>query len=444
MKVTLRLILFLSVIILVSCKSKQAKTPRDSAYLIHELNLALTEAVVQDGFSPPVASRVYAYPNITAYEAVIQNDSNFISYAGQLKGLDALPQMEAEKKYSQEIVLVKSFCDVARAMVYRDHLIDAEEKRLLVLLEKETDAETFNNSIAFGTQLSEAILKWANADGYSETRNMPKFTVVDTAGSWLPTPPKYMEALEPHFMKVRPFVLDSTSQFREALWYQFSTDTASEFYKRTKEVYTLANTLTEEQLAIAWYWDCNPSPADIQGHVMTTKRQNTPGGHWLGIAKIAAKKNHLNLPATCAVLSKTAIALADAFKVIWDTKCASNNIRPVTYIGKYIDPNWSPLLETPNFPEFSSGHSCISAAAAYVLTQEFGENYSFIDSTNVPFGISPRTFSSFNEAAKEAAISRVYGGIHYIPSCEIGGQQGTKVGEVVADRIVTGKQSDEK
>ncbi|HXH18943.1 MAG TPA: vanadium-dependent haloperoxidase, partial [Chitinophagales bacterium] len=280
---------------------------------------------------------------------------------------------------------------------------------------------------------------WANSDNYIQTRNMPRFTVVDTPGSWLPTPPKYLEALEPHWFKVRPFVLDSTSQFRKPLWYKFSTDSTSDFYKRVKEVYALVKNLSDEQVQIARFWDDNPSPLNVQGHVVTTNRQNTPGGHWLGIARIAARKKNLSLAETCEALSMTAIAIADAFKVIWDTKYVCNNIRPVTYIGKYIDASWSPVLETPNFPEFSSGHSGISAAAAYVLTQRFGENFSFTDSTNVPFGYPARKFSSFNEAAKEAAMSRVYGGIHYIPSCEIGAEQGRMVGELVEMKIRTRK-----
>jgi len=427
------LVLFLT---LAGCKQKH---PHQTANpdIIHRLNLALMEAVVQDGFSPPVSSRVYAYPNIAAYEAVIHGDTNFISYAGQLGGLNELPQPYPQQTYSREVVMVKSFCDVARAMVYRDFIIDEAEAALLDSLRKENDGRTFAASVAFGKKLGEAVIQWAGSDNYIQTRNMPKFMVTDTPGSWLPTPPKYLEALEPHWFKVRPFALDSAGQFREPLWYRFSTDSASDFYKRVKEVYDLTNRLTDEQIQIARFWDDNPSPLKVEGHVVTTSRQNTPGGHWLGIARIAAKKNNLSLAETCEVLSKTAIAIADAFKVIWDTKYACNNVRPVTYIGKYIDANWSPILETPNFPEFSSGHSGISAAAAYVLTQHFGESFAFTDSTNIPFGYPARKFSSFREAADEAAMSRVYGGIHYIPSCKIGAEQGRKTGEVVAVKLRT-------
>ena len=423
-----------------SCHNKQYKANSDNANLIHELNKGLMEAVVQDGFSPPVSSRVYAYPNIAAYEAVIHQDSNFMSYAGQLKGLIELPQPGKGKNYLWEIVMIQAFSDVAKYLVYRDYII--EEKYQSLLREARgtgVDEDEVVLSIEFGKELGGAIISWAKKDNYAATRNFSKFTVSDAPGSWKPTPPKYMEALEPHWAKVRSFVLDSTSQFREPVWCKFSTDKNSEFYKRAEEVYTIVNTLKAEKLDVCKFWDCNPSPINVQGHVVTTNRQNTPGGHWMGIARIAAKERKMSLVETCEVLSKTSIALADAFKVIWDSKYATNSIRPVTYIQKYIDPNWSPILETPNFPEFSSGHSGISAAAAYVLTEKFGASFSFTDSSNVPFGFAPRKFSSFSEAAEEAAISRVYGGIHYIPSCEIAAKQGIRVGEIVTKRLKTRK-----
>ncbi|HXH17659.1 MAG TPA: hypothetical protein VNJ07_01145, partial [Chitinophagales bacterium] len=142
-------------LLLAGCKEKH---PQQTAHpdIIHRLNLTLMEAVVQDGFSPPVSSRVYAYPNIAAYEAVIHGDTNFISYAEQLNGLSELPQPEPRRRYSREVVMVKSFCDVARAMVYRDFILDEAEASLLDSLRKENDEKTFEASMALGKNLGEA------------------------------------------------------------------------------------------------------------------------------------------------------------------------------------------------------------------------------------------------------------------------------------------------
>ncbi len=419
------------------CKNKQS-TP--TSIYIQELNQGLLDAVVQDGFSPPVASRVYAYPNIAAYEAVIEGDSAFISYAGQLKGLNELPQPDKTKPYICEAVMVQAFSDVAKFLVYRDYIIDQKYDALIKQIkESEANEEEVNSSLEFGKKLGAAIIDWAKKDNYSQTRNFSKFTVTNTDSCWLPTPPKYMEALEPHWAKVRAFVLDSTSQFREPLPYQYNSNTTSEFYGIAKQMCDMTNNLDEDKHQFIKFWDDNPSPINISGHVVTTNRQNTPGGHWLCITRSIAKDKKLSLAETCEIISKVSIAIADAFKVIWDTKYVANNVRPITFINKYINPNWSPILETPNFPEFTSGHSGISAAAAYILTQRFGDNYSFTDSCNVPFGFQPRKFPSFNAAANEAAISRVYGGIHYNISCKAGAEQGVKVGELVVWVLKTRK-----
>ena len=413
--------------------------PNDYSYLIHDLNSLLLDAVVQDGFTPPVASRAFAYPNIAAYEAVVKGgQGNLKSLVNQLNGFNSLPTPEVDAPYDRNVVMIKAFTNVAVNMVYRDHILETGEKKLLNKLKVElNDSKKFKNSIEFGEQLAKAINEWANADFYNETRSMSKWTVVDTPGAWQPTPPKYGEAIEPHWFKLRPFAIDSNSQFRVPLSIKYDSSESSEYMRLIKEVYKIVNESTEEHLEIAKFWDCNPSPSEIHGHLMVTNRQNTPGGHWLGITRIAAKRHNLNLEESCEILAKVGIAVADGFKVAWDTKYATNFVRPETFIQQYIDKDWTTKLETPLFPEFTSAHSLISSTAATVLTNRFGDTFSYTDSVNVAFGYAPRNFNSFYEAADEAAMSRVYGGIHYIPSCDIGKDQGKKVGQMVIDRLKT-------
>jgi hypothetical protein len=135
------------------------------------------------------------------------------------------------------------------------------------------------------------------------------------------------------------------------------------------------------------------------------------------------------------IYTMVSIGLMDAFICCWDEKYRSNRIRPETAIRKYIDPSWTPLLQTPPFPEYLSGHSCISSSSATILTHYFGDNFHYADNVEVNYGLAPRNFSSFNEAAKEAAISRFYGGIHFMDAIDNGLIQGRKVGQTVLSKF---------
>jgi membrane-associated phospholipid phosphatase len=135
--------------------------------------------------------------------------------------------------------------------------------------------------------------------------------------------------------------------------------------------------------------------------------------------------------------ARTAMALADGFIAAWEEKFRSGVIRPETVINQYIDEKWVPLLQTPPFPEYPSGHSVISTAAAQVLTEIYGPTFAFIDSVEVPYGLPARSFASFAAAANEAAISRLYGGIHYRPAIVEGQKQGAQVGQHVVARVIT-------
>jgi hypothetical protein len=174
---------------------------------------------------------------------------------------------------------------------------------------------------------------------------------------------------------------------------------------------------------------------NVKGHVMFATKKISPGGHWINITKMVCQNTHADMVKSAEAYVCVALSLADGFISCWDEKYRSKLVRPETYINQYIDENWAPLLQTPPFPEYTSGHSVISTSAATALTSMFGENYAFTDSTEVEFGMPPRSFKSFMDASHEAAVSRVYGGIHYIPACENGKEQGRKIGEFVVSKL---------
>jgi len=249
-----------------------------------------------------------------------------------------------------------------------------------------------------------------------------------------------MDGLEPHWNKIRSFVLDSASQFKPVPPPKFSMNKNSDFFKELKEVYDISLEITKkgdssEEIAIAQFWDCNPYVSVTRGHLMFAVKKITPGAHWIGITKIAAKKEKADFNRTVFAYTKTSIAIADAFISCWDEKYRSNLVRPETLINTYFDDEWKPILQTPPFPEYTSGHSVVSGAASIVLTSIFGDDFSFVDDTEVPYGLPIRSFSSFKVAADEAAISRMYGGIHYKAAVEVGVGQGRKIGALVTEKL---------
>ncbi len=398
----------------------------------------LTGVIVYDIMSPPQASRVYAYSSIAAYEALRPGHPGYRSLAGQLNGLGPIPGPEAGAEYSPPLAGLHAFLSVARALTFSrarmDSLRSAVDARFRGM---GIPGPVFARSVAYGDTVARYILAWAAQDHYLQTRGYPKYTVTRAPGTWVPTPPAYMDAVEPHWAELRPFVMDSASQFRPAPPLPFEMKPGSPFYAQAKEVYEIGKGLTGEQRAIASFWDCNPYVMHVQGHAMFATKKVTPGGHWMGIIGIAARKAGADLMGSADAYARTAVALADGFISSWDEKYRSSLIRPETVINTWLDEAWEPLLQTPPFPEYTSGHSVISTAAAQVLTDEFGPDFAFTDSTEVEYGLPARSFGSFEQAAAEAAISRLYGGIHYRRAIEEGIAEGRKVGQLVVRRVRT-------
>lgn len=426
------LVLTLSAILFTACDSGK-KEIAISSDVFHDSMEKLSEVIVHDIFSPPVASRIYAYPSIGMYEILAKADPAYKAFAGQLTDFKAIPDPTEEISY--ELAALEAFLTLGTNFIFSEEKMDTYRTELYDELDNGVNKAFFNASLDYGNQVAEHIIAWSDGDMYKQTRTFPKFTVTDEPTRWQPTPPGYMEAIEPSWSKIRPFVIDSATQFVPERPTEFDMNKGSLFYKEVMEVYDVANNLTEEQKEIASFWDCNPYVMNVTGHVMAATKKITPGGHWIGIVKIACQKEETTPMKTAAAYALTSIALADGFISCWDEKFRSNLIRPETIINKHIDEEWLPLLQTPPFPEYTSGHSVISNAAAIAMTSLFGENFAFDDDTEVKYGLTVRSFKSFIDASEEAAISRLYGGIHYMPAIANGVTQGKALGQYVVGKL---------
>ncbi len=403
---------------------------------IHRSMKSLTDVIVHDIFSPPVASRNYVYPSVAAYQVLIHQYPNYQSLEGQLDGLAGLPKPEKDKAYCYGLASVHAFLQTSKNFIFSEQkLIAFQDELLEAFKEIGIPQEVFDRSLAYGEAMSEAIVKWSSTDNYKETRSFPKYDVREDPERWTPTPPDYMDGIEPHWNTIRTLVLDSARQFVPLPPTAFSLEKDSRFYQETMEVYNAVSEAEPEHVEIAKFWDCNPFVSHVEGHIMFATKKISPGGHWMGITQIATKKANADFMETTAAYTLVAISLFDAFISCWDEKYRSNLTRPETVINQYVNQDWLPLLQTPPFPEHTSGHSVISAASSVALTNLFGDNFAFVDSTEVEYGLPARTFDSFYDAADEAAISRLYGGIHFRPAIEYGVDQGKKVGQYITENI---------
>lgn len=434
-----QLIIFTMIFTFMSCKNETQDiviVPND----FHKAVNKITSIMVHDIFSPPVASRIYVYPNLAAYEIMCQNSDKYITLAGQLTDFKPVPKPSSEKNLNYKLAALVAYFDVGKELIFSEDRVITYRDSLYATW-KNSDEVTFEVSKDYGLQVAKHIKDWITDDNYKETRTMPKFSVLtEDASRWQPTPPDYMDGIEPHWSKIRPFVIDSATQFIPEKHPEFSLEKGTDFYQELMEVYNIGRKIKQDgdksvEMEIAQFWDCNPYVSTHKGHLMFATKKITPGAHWIGICKIACKKENADFSKTIFAYTKTSIAIMDAFISCWDEKYRSNLIRPETIINQYLDEDWNPVLQTPPFPEYTSGHSVVSGAASITLTDIFGDNFSFDDDTEVPYGLPVRSFTSFNKAADEAAVSRLYGGIHYRAAIDVGLQQGRKLGLFVVNNL---------
>ncbi|HTD92847.1 MAG TPA: vanadium-dependent haloperoxidase [Chitinophagaceae bacterium] len=403
--------------------------------LLHRAQGALTGVIVHDVFSPPVASRIYVYPHLACYVVLVRQSARAHRLDDTLKDFPKIPAAPAGK-ISYPLAALYAFLYTGQHFIFSEKIF-ADSGVVLISRAKALvgDPKVEARSLAYGKMVGDSILSWSQRDQYASTRSLRRFTHSREEGKWLPTPPAYFQAVEPNWARLRPMVIDSVGQFRPPAPLLYSTDTASLFHRQAREVYAISQSLTPEQRQSALFWDCNPFYVNVSGHLIFASKKLSPGGHWMSIAGIASRQIGLdNLGSSIAYLY-TAIAIYDGFLCCWAEKYRSNYIRPETYINARIDESWRPLLQTPPFPEYTSGHSVISGAAATVLTALFGDNFRYTDVTEEPYGLPGRNFNSFYEAAEQAAISRLYGGIHFHEAVSAGLATGKSIGAGVARKL---------
>lgn len=438
------LLLLLGLLVFSGCEQVNPnwKTEAQDAEDFHASMQKLTDVIVHDIFSPPVAARIYSYASIAAYEGLRHDYPKYKTLVGQLNELEAMPQPAAEQEYCYPLVSLQAFTKVGKALIFSEDKITAYQEELYKKYQDlKMPKEVYDRSLVYGDEIAEAILQWADGDMYKQTRTFPKYSITEKNEMWKPTPPDYMDGIEPHWREIRLMVLDSAQQFSPKPPTEFSLEKDSKFYQETMEVYNALRAADkkelEERMAIAKFWDCNPYVSTHSGHVMFATKKITPGGHWMGITKIACQQKAANMMQTTEAYTRVSIALMDAFISCWDEKYRSNLVRPETVINENIDEEWRPALQTPPFPEHTSGHSVISRASAVALTELFGDDFAFRDDTEEAYGLPVRTFTSFYHASEEAAVSRLYGGIHYRPAIDYGVEQGQNVGEFIVENLKT-------
>lgn len=409
----------------------------DAAEIAHRWNWHITDIMVDEIRTPCNISRVYAYLNIAAYEAARPGFPGYRSLAGQVNGLPDVPQPIAGERYDWRVSIVAAYKAIGDALTFTpvrvDSMYDAD---MAAFKAGGVAADVLERSRAYGESVAMRLLQRAKVDGYIRNIARERYVIRKGFGLWEPTPPDFVDPVDPYWHDVMPFTLKKSNQFPPDPPTKFSIKPGSAFYKQAMEVYTIKKNLNDSQKLIASFWDCNPIHSFHMGHINFTTRQISPAGHWISITKITCRARNVDLMGSLEAYALVSASIADAFISAWTEKYRSVGIRPVTYIRRYIDSTWLPEIQTPPFPEHTSAHSTISAAAGTMLTHLFGP-MRFDDNTEVYLGMPVRTFPDFMTAAREAAMSRLWGGIHFRHGNEAGTKNGQKIGDYVRRTLHT-------
>lgn len=405
----------------------RADVSREVLLTWHKLILELVRHTPT--YVPPVAARSFAYLGITAHEALASGNARLVSLAGQVTDLAPLPPRPVGA-FDEPCVLHSALQAAVAELFFNtgptgQRAMEAMGRRMGETGSAGIDAAAVERSVAYGRAVAGHVLAWSRSDGGAVIENMGfpmEYSVGQRPQDWVPTNLIRLQQapLLPNWASCRPFALPSASVADPGPHPAYAEAKGSEFHAAAQEVVEVSRALTDEQKLIARFWSDDP---------MLTF---TPAGHWISIVLQIAERDALPVEVISATLAKLGVAQADAFISCWDTKFRYNLLRPVTYIKRHIDKAWEPLLITPPFPEYTSGHSTQSGAAATVLTATLGEGFAFDDATHVDEGWGVRSFPSFTAAAEEAALSRLYGGIHFRFGNEKGLEQGRTVGAYAA------------
>jgi len=392
------------------------------------MQIALT--IKTPGWTPPVTSRAYGYVGVAVYEAVIPGMPSFKSLVGQLNGLTTLPAAESGKTYHWNTVANAALARITKLLwgnATAEYVakIDSVESSFQTTFAAETDAETLQRSIDRGRAVADAVFEWSKSDGGHEgyTKNFPAtYTPPTGDGMWVPTAPGQL-AQQPYWGQNRPFVLptggDPNIGIDPGAPLAWSTAPGSPMYVDAMEVYTTWQNLDASQKETADYW------GDGAGTC-------TPPGHSMSILCQCWAHSNMKLDFAARTYAAMGIGQADAFISCWASKYKHNLMRPITYIKTYIDTAFAPYIATPPFPEYTSGHSTQSGAMSTIMTSLMAGQLSFTDNTNSSRGFAPRAYATFEQAAQETAVSRLYGGIHFRTANE----RGLATGKLIGQRVL--------
>jgi hypothetical protein len=373
----------------------------------------------EESLFPPNAARAFAYIGVALWEGVAPGVPGGRSLGGQLNGLAGLPAMSQQLHWptvANAVLanIMQRFYTSASSAVAIRQLEHAFESRF----RSEIPGSIYGPSIAHAQRVATAVWQWSRGDGYRQLSDCP-YTPQPGPGQWVPTPPDFQAPVQPCWGHLRPLVLSDVDVCAPVSHPAYSEHPGSPFHEEAMEVYETVNGLTDEQRTIAFFW------ADLAGETAT------PPGHSLSITAQVLEQLDASLDVTAEAFARVGLGESDAFIASWATKYHYNLLRPVTYIHELIDPGWLPVLDTPPFPAYTSGHSNDAGASSTILTAMFGDGFAFTDHTHDRLGFAPRSYPSFYDAANESAFSRLYGGIHYRADIEQGLVQGFCVGRAV-------------
>jgi hypothetical protein len=411
-----------------------------SADVAHHWVRVAYRAVLLENLTPPTAARAYAHLTIAMYEAAVAGMPHHRSLAGQLDGLVAVRPSTGAGALDWACAVSAAARDVldgvlphrspaTRAVLVEGHAEVERQARAAGVA-----ARRIAGSTAHGAAVATRLLAWAATDGHAEASARPYTPPTGQPWLWESTPPNYRPAIEPWCADVRPMLLRATDEVEAAPHPPFSAEPGSPFHDQALAVLAQSRRNGDEERAIARFWTDNPGSFTPPFGTAT----GLPSGHWMTIASQTTAQLGLPLDRTLEALVRLGVTLNDAFLACWTTKYRTNLLRPITYLQRYVDPTWTSFVNTPQFPEHTSGHSVSSAAAAVVLTDLLG-SFAFVDDSHAERGYPARSFASYSDAALEAATSRLYGGIHFPSGIETGLEQGRAIGGLVLDRLRTAR-----
>jgi hypothetical protein len=378
----------------------------------------------------------FGYIGVGLYESVRHGTEHSVSLSGKLYQMPAMPAKEKNKKYNRQLSANAAMAKMVRSFftgltVANNTSIDSLENAYNDKLKPKVSIETFNRSQAFGRSIAAAVYNWSLTDNFNPGN--AGYVPPVFPGAWVPTPPAFVNPpINPFYGTARPFLASNLTNMAPAFPFTYSEVVNSDFYKIAKQDYDVSQTLTTEQKNIALFW------VD-QGNGIGF----TPNGHEISLIVQALEQTHASLAVAAEAFAKACIAQRDALLVVFKCKYIYNLIRPVSYIRKVIDPNWLPFIPTPPHPEYPAAHALITGAAMQALERVLGKNVSVTDHTYDFRGFPARTYGHIFAAGEEAGISRLYGGIHYLPSINIGLMMGKDIGNKAGDIKLRGDDDDD-